>query len=227
MTATAPRVKSKHRKPSGQPHWLTRDAILDAYIQLADREGPEAVTLRQLGAELGVDPTAVYRHFRDKEELLGAVADRLLSQLADSLEPNGDWRTNIIELAVAGRAMYMAHPRLAHVIATSPEPLPGNSRLLEYLLAALRSAGLEPRAAAMACEVIESYIAGWSSLGAEIGSGANDTWRRSFASLPAEAFPNAVALSSYLYRDDDASFRFGIELLLDAIAARSVDARGR
>ncbi len=200
---------------------LSRDTILDAYIRLADVLGPEAVSLRRLGAELGFDATAVYRHFRDKAELLEAVADLLLQQLADRYVPTGAWREDIRVLALEARAVYLGHPRLARIIAASPEPLPGNRRLAEQAIASFRAAGLTDREAAKTYEVFASYVAGASSLDAEIGSRAGDTWRRAFAALDTAEFPNVNAVATYLYRDDPDAFLFGLELFLDAVEARA------
>ncbi|HSR24011.1 MAG TPA: helix-turn-helix domain-containing protein, partial [Candidatus Eisenbacteria bacterium] len=62
---------------------LSRDVIVDAYLRLVEAEDNDSVSLRRLGSELGVDPTAVYRHFRDKDEMLTAAADRLLAEVTD------------------------------------------------------------------------------------------------------------------------------------------------
>ncbi len=202
------------------PTRLTRESILDAYIRLADREGPEAVSLRRMGAELGVDATAVYRHFRDKQELLEAVADRLLSDLADRIPPRRGWREDLRLLALDARAMYLSHPRLAHVIATSPEPSVGNRRLTEAVLRSLREAGLPSREAALTYEVFTSYVAGASSLDADIPADASDAWRRTMAALDPVAFPETVAAAPYIFIEDD-GFAYGIELFLDAVEARA------
>lgn len=198
---------------------LSRGAIVDACIGLADRDGIEAVTLRRIGAELGVDPTAVYRHFRDKDELLMAVADRLLSGVIERLTVTGDWRRDLREVALAARRVYLAHPALAHLLATAPDPLPSNTRLLEIAFGALRSAGLDDRRAALAAQVLEDYTAGASSLDAAVGTDVGASWRAAFASLPPEEFPYAIAVGPYLYRDDEAVFAFGLDLILDALAA--------
>lgn len=198
---------------------LSRGAIVDACIGLADREGIEAVTLRRIGAELGVDPTAVYRHFRDKDELLMAVADRLLSGVVGRLSVTGEWRRDLREVALAARRVYLAHPALAHLLATAPDPLPSNTRLLEIAFGALRSAGLDDRRAALAAQVLEDYTAGASSLDAAVGTDVGASWRAAFASLPPEEFPHAIAVGPYLYRDDEAVFAFGLDLILDALAA--------
>jgi AcrR family transcriptional regulator len=200
---------------------LSREVILDAYIRLADEEGPEAISLRRLGAELGVDATAVYRHFRDKDALLEAVADRLLQDLADRYRPTGGWRDDLRRLAIEGRAMYLGHPRLARIIAASPEPLPGNRRLTEQAIGSLRAAGLSDRDAALAYEALASYVAGASSLDAEIGPDAGDAWRGAFAALDADRFPNVTAVARHLYRSEPDAFEFGLDLFLEAIATRA------
>jgi AcrR family transcriptional regulator len=200
---------------------LSQTRIVDACIALGDREGLEAMTLRRLGLELGADPTAVYRHFRDKDELLAAVADRLLAGVVDRFRRTGHWRSDLRRLTLAGRRVYMAHPRLAHLLATSPDPLPSNRRIAEIVIGALREAGLDDREAALGFEVLEDYVAGASALDAEIGTDAAETWRARFAALPEDRYPNAVAVATHLYRNDEAAFAFGLDLLLDALERRA------
>jgi AcrR family transcriptional regulator len=211
------------QRPGPAAGRLSRETILDAYIRLADREGPQAVSLRRLGAELGVDATAVYRHFRDKEALLEAVADRLLSELADRVPRTDDWRRDLHELGIRARAMYLGHPRLARVIAMSPEPLTGNVRLTEYVLDRLRLAGCSVEDAARIYETLAAFVAGGSSLDAEAGTASNAALRRHLAALDAAAYPETVVAASYMLGEDDASFRFGLDLFLDGIAARIGD----
>ncbi|MFD8982275.1 TetR/AcrR family transcriptional regulator, partial [Streptomyces sp. NPDC059564] len=64
---------------------LTPDAIIEASLRIAARGSADAFTVRRLGEELGADPTAIYRHFRDKDELLLSVADRTLGEVLDSI----------------------------------------------------------------------------------------------------------------------------------------------
>jgi len=199
---------------------LSRARIVDACIELGDREGLDAITLRRLGLELGADPTAVYRHFRDKDELLAAVADRLLATVADRFRRTGDWRRDLRRIVLGARRVYMAHPRLAALLATSPDPLPSNQRIAEVVIGALRGAGLSDREAAIGFEVLEDYTAGSSALDAEVESGTANAWRASFAALPEDRFPNAAAVAPHLYRNDEAAFAFGLDLLLDALERR-------
>lgn len=215
MTAAA-----RAGKPGGRAR-LTRESIVDRYIELADRAGGAEVSLRQLGEALGVDPTAVYRHFRGKDDLLAAVTDRLLAGVVDAFEPTGDWREDLRALGLRTRTVYLSHPHLARVLAQSPSSHPSNARLVEVCLSALRSSGLSDSDAAQAVELIEDYVAGVSSLDAEIDESAVAAWRRELAALPPERYPNLAAVSGHLRENGPDSFEFGLDLLFDALEARA------
>ena len=200
---------------------LTRESILDRYIELADRNAGAKISLRALGRAMGADPTAIYRHFRDKDELLTAVTDRLLAGVVDSFAPTGDWRADLRTLALETRAVYLSHPQLARLLAQSPSSHPSNARLIELCLSALRSSGLSDADAAGAVELMENYVAGVSSLNAEIDDSENDAWRRELSALPPDPYPNLTFVADRFYHGDGRNFEFGLELLLDALEARA------
>jgi AcrR family transcriptional regulator len=209
-----------------EPHRLTRERIVDEALALVELEGADGLTMRNLGAALGVDPTAVYRHFRDKDELLHAMADRLFGEMADGIRAHDDWRDVLRDNAWKGRRVYLSHPGLARILSLSPEVLGNHLRISEALLAALRAAGLSEADAAMAFHANVNYVSGVSSLdavvqGAEAGYGA---WKRVYASLDVSQFPNCVAAAPHLFPSDDQQFEFGLELLIEAIAARTARA---
>jgi TetR/AcrR family tetracycline transcriptional repressor len=199
---------------------LSRAVILDACLEIADQDGPDAITMRRLGTALGVDPTAVYRHFRDKDELLRALADRLLVDAAATLKPSGSWRDDLINIALTARSAYLAHPQLAHLLATATPPLPNSERLTEAALGALRAAGLDDMEAATAYQVFENFVVGSSSLDALGSTELAEIWRRTFAVLPKDSYPHLTDAAPLLYRDPEHVFRYGLDLLLDALEAR-------
>src|SRR5690349_14611849 len=96
-----------------QPARLDASRIVDAALTIAARDGAPAVTMRRLGAELRVDPTAFYRHFRTKDDLLAAMAERLFAREVDTFEPGPDWRDNLRQLFWAGWRVYREHPGFA------------------------------------------------------------------------------------------------------------------
>src|SRR5918994_530988 len=91
---------------------LDRDRILDAAEAIASNEGVGKLTMRRLGAELGADPTALYRHFRDKKELLVELADRLFGRSLE-LDPSLPWRERFHLHLRHGLNRYRSHPDLA------------------------------------------------------------------------------------------------------------------
>jgi AcrR family transcriptional regulator len=199
---------------------LSRNRLIDACIRIADEEGADAVTLRRLGSELGVDPTAVYRHFRDKEELLAATADRLMTEGFQHAEITGDWREDLRSLTMAMRASYLAHPRVAVLFLTARAPMAHEAALTEAALAIIRGTGLPDAEAVAAFEAIESYVVAvscWDGMGSDI---PQEPWRAAYAGLPPSEFPNLSSVASLLYHDPDARFEFGLDLLLDAIGRR-------
>src|SRR3954449_7451812 len=99
---------------------LTRDRILRAALVLIDRDGLDALTMRGLGAALGVEGMALYRHVGSKERLLDGVAELLLSEL--ELPPAGatSWQEAWLALARSYRRLALDHPGAFRLLALSP-----------------------------------------------------------------------------------------------------------
>jgi len=198
---------------------LDADTILTASQAIVDRDGAAALTTRSLGAELGADPTAIYRHFRDKDELLLALADRLLGEVLEGFVVDDDWRVTMMELASRGRGVYLAHPGFARLLAQAPDVLPNQQRIVEVALGALRRAGLADRDAALAFHAMSDLVIGAASL--EVAAGfadrVSDAWRRAYSQLPADRFPNTSALAPFLFPNDETQFRFAMTMLLAGI----------
>jgi AcrR family transcriptional regulator len=103
---------------------MTRRALLDAAAALLDTGGPDAVTLREVGARVGVSRSAPYRHFANKETLLTALATNAMDQLGDTLErlaagddpPEQSLRAALLSLVAIGRA----RPHVYRLMFTTP-----------------------------------------------------------------------------------------------------------
>jgi len=208
---------------------LDEESIVAAAIALTERDGTDGLTMRQLGAELGVDPTAVYRHFRNKRELLGAVAEHLFTRAQDELVETADWRANLRALLLAGRRLYRDRGGIAVELARQPEDTPALTRATESFLRNLRLAGLHERDAALAYHAcVETIVgAGLMHAIAPYSHDARDAVRRTLAALPPESHPHAVATASYLYPDEGEVFAYTVELLLDSIELRAAQAAGQ
>lgn len=92
---------------------LSRALILETALRLATDEPKRKLTTTRLGKELGADPTAVYRHFRNRDELVMAVADQVVKEVLDSYEPAGAWRESLTQFLLTVRSAFLRRPALA------------------------------------------------------------------------------------------------------------------
>ena len=125
---------------------VTRELVLATALELIDRDGVEALSMRRLAAALGRDPMILYRHAPSKAALLDGVVETVLAQLhVDPADP--DWTGQLRAVARDYRILALAHPKVVPLIVTRPLATPlalrprGTLRPLEHLLALLTSAG--------------------------------------------------------------------------------------
>lgn len=199
---------------------LSREVIVDAYLRLAEAEGTGDISLRRLGSELGVDPTAVYRHFRDKDEILAVASDRLLREATEGFVPVGAWREDLRNLLLALRQAYLAHPTALMALQLSPTAMPHGAAIAERCVGFLRQAGLSVAEAALALEALEDYTVGAGVIDARATEDSMAHWRRVYGSLPADEFPNLTETAADLYRELGKAFAFGIDLMLETIESK-------
>jgi AcrR family transcriptional regulator len=181
---------------------LSRERILAAARVVVEGEGLEALSMRRLAQELDVWPMSVYRYFRDKDELVDAVA----ASSAETFElpsRRGSWRTQMRHLLGDARARLAADP--AGLASRLPRTFfePGSLRLSEAGMAILLSAGLSEREAASAWRTLWSYTFGFATF-----TVAPVAW------LPDAEYPALAEVFA-----DDQQFEQGLERLLDSLAA--------
>ncbi|WP_327680858.1 TetR/AcrR family transcriptional regulator [Kitasatospora sp. NBC_00458] len=210
---------------------LTPQRIAEAAVALADAEGLEAVTMRRLATALGVAPMAAYRYVSGKDELLELMVDSVHAELP--LDRTGtDWRATMRALALALRAMNLAHPWTvrAGTLALTPNQL----AVPEHAFAALAGHGLDADTTMAVFRTVTDYVRG--SVATEVGL---QTWQREQGWPDGDATRAALAprmtwlMSTGRYpaygrylteatRKDDPDWQFetGLDCVLDGIAAR-------
>jgi AcrR family transcriptional regulator len=205
---------------------ITLSGIVAGALDLIDREGLAALSMRNLAAELQTGTTTLYRHVAGKDEVLVLVADAVLgeAQLGRSAEGLG-WREVVEELARSMRTVLSAHPNVATLFATAVPVGPNSLRSRELALGLLRERGFEPTLAAdvytaLAHQVFASVMQEsmddfrTGGLGASKELSLSDFYR----SLPAEQFPQLVELADALTsRTAAEEFEFWLECLLDGV----------
>jgi AcrR family transcriptional regulator len=199
--------------PQREP--LTRERIVDAALAIIDADGLDALSMRKLGASLGVEAMAIYHHFPNKDAVLEGVAGRLLAAGADY--PAGlDWRTGLKWGADSLRTAVGAHPQTAPLLIGRPLTTPGGVAWAEGPLTLLKVAGFSDHDAVDLFHAVLAYLFGWMSFSRR--PLATPTAALSDDELESMA-PTATALRP-LMADWDRGFDQGLEALLDSWARR-------
>ncbi|TDE38080.1 TetR family transcriptional regulator [Nonomuraea mesophila] len=157
MSSKSTRIPKRTR---GQNAGLTRQAILQAALDLADREGLKALSMRRIAQELGVEAMSLYQHVGGKEALLDGLVEQLFTQAAPPLAEASSWQEGLREYACTLRRVLLAHPDVVPLVAGRPAITPRNLRLMEEALRILRAAGLPPERALDMLYAVTGFVVG-------------------------------------------------------------------
>lgn len=130
---------------AGRRRWSTDD-ILDTAETLLRTGDPESFSVRKLAAALGTDSSSLYRHFRNRTDLLRALSDRVLLEAVNDHRPEGGWKDRIRALALRLREVFGEQPQLAKIWGRYGSGGTGSRLVMEELMQALRTSGLPDQA---------------------------------------------------------------------------------
>jgi AcrR family transcriptional regulator len=206
---------------------LTRERIVDAALQVMDTEGLDAVSMRRVAREVGVEAMSLYHHVRDKEDLLQAICDRVMRSYEFPQEP-GEWAERVKAGARAWRRLLQAHPDLMRLFALThgPDPQsPESLRPTEFALGTLKEIGLSDRDTVQAFHAFGGFIQGFVMMegGSIKGGGGEDPFAHApnEPGISPEAFPILSAVHRYFAEcDADEQFEFGLDLMIRGMQAK-------
>lgn len=213
---------------------LTPATILDTARAVVEEDGPDALTLRRLGRDLGSNHTAVLRHFSGKDDILVGLAERLIEEAMRDFAASDSWRETLADLARRIRRACLAHPRVARLVSTRVTRGPAELRGADAVVGALLRAGFTDREAASYYRALvdtafamSSYEAGFRALAPEQQEADRSAWRRSYLTASASEHPHLAAVAPVLPEVDDLDqFEVTVGLLLDALELRVERAPG-
>jgi TetR/AcrR family transcriptional regulator, tetracycline repressor protein len=207
-------VTAARKKSPDMP--LTREHIVSTALALVDREGLKALSMRRLGAELGVDPMAVYYHVPNKDALLDAIVEAVMAEIDLSVDtPTDPADDRIVCAARAYRDAMLAHVNALPIVLSRGPRTPGAMQPVELLLGILRDAGLSPSQAMAGMNAIAATVRGTTAMVAD--TAAAPTTPAEIEALtqqfPAEEFPHLreAAVCSPNFMNED--FEFGVRAL--------------
>lgn len=209
---------------------LTRERVLQTAIHRADQGGLEALTMRKLGQELGVEAMALYYHFASKDDLVDGMVDLVFSEMALP-SADVDWRTAMRDRAISVHDVLLRHRWAIGLLESRPNPGPANLRHHDAVIGALRAGGFDIAMAAHAYALLDSYLYGFALTRMTLPFDAPDEVAR-VASDMLEAFPEGAYPNLLEFIADHAmkpgydfgdEFEYGLELILDGLErARSL-----
>jgi AcrR family transcriptional regulator len=219
---------------------LDHGRIVAAAVRFIDEHGLRELTMRRLGAELGVEGMALYRHVPGREALLDAVVESVVDELyADpeiGLDTHTGWVDHLQRLGHGLRRLALAHPEVFPLVATRPPAAPWirpplrSLRGVESLLRVLSGAGFSDADAAAVYRAFSSFLLGHlllevSSMGVETGPVEEPEVRQED---DLSAYPMVRRLEPQLRGDHAAAdFEEALEALLDRIGLMLRPARRR
>ena len=213
-------MQSQRSRRSGR---LTLEAIVDAAAALIDAEGFEALTMRRIAEECGVGVMTLYGYVRTKEEILGALSDRLLREVELPTRKNQPWTEQVAGVFRSVHRLFSAHPELAQIATTQPIDGLAAYRGAEVVLGTLRRAGFDDEEAVSAFDALICYTAGFTQrqIAFETPTIPSADRLQRLHHLPPDDFPNLVALAPLFVSPRlDQRFEQGLALLIDGLAQR-------
>jgi len=219
---------------------LSRERIIQAALQIMDHEGLDAVTMRRVAREVGVEAMSLYHHVRGKEDLLDGICTHVMR---DFRYPDEDrpWIEVVRDGAREWRRVVRNHPNGIPLWTDRQGPMTELDALMpmEFALRVIDRAGMDPRQGLLVFNVLGGYIMGvvMMELGAMFPTGSSQPARTIHScsdpaklaenvkahTLPPERFPYLLAALPHLAEcDPDEQFEFGLDLLLAGIQATVV-----
>jgi AcrR family transcriptional regulator len=216
-------VQAERPGPALRRATLTRERVLRAAVELADHEGIEAVSMRRLGQELGVEAMSLYTHVRSKEDLVGGMVDLVVGGI-ELTAADADWRASLRSTILAARREMHSHRWAPALLESRRAPGPATLRYMDAVIGTLRR-GLSIEVAHHAIHALGSRVLGFSQdLFDDSAEDAGPEAAAMFAAQVAETHPHVAEMALAASHDgglgpcdDDVEFRFALDLILDGL----------
>jgi TetR/AcrR family transcriptional regulator, tetracycline repressor protein len=216
--------------PAAERPRLSKAAVVERGLALADAEGLEAVTIRRLAADLGVTPMALYWHFRSKDELLVGLADRVWGEIDVDVDPDADWSAQLRSLLESLIRVLRTHPSASQLLMSGEKRTSEAASIAnEVALEVLHRAGFDAEHAAAIAK--NALFTGITLVMSEPGfePGLTDAERVEhqrlarvrLSLLPPDKFPRLVECAVPMTACDNPDFHYklGVDLFIAGVQA--------
>jgi AcrR family transcriptional regulator len=202
---------------------LTRQRVLKAAVRLADREGLEALSMRRLGTQLGIEAMSLYTHVRDKDDLLDGMLELVIREIP--IHRDGpDWKTSLRATINSARHVILRHPWAPRVIETRNDPGPSGLRYYDAVMGILRDGGFSLEMTHHAIHLFGSRLLGFTQDLFDDSPDVSPDAMKAMAAALAGSHPYVAEMALGATHegalggcDDDVEFAFGLDLILDGL----------
>jgi AcrR family transcriptional regulator len=223
---TATRRTPRPRLPRGS---LTREKIVRESLRLLDTDGIAGFSLPKLGRALGTDPTAIYRHFASKDDLVLAIADRLIEESSAGLVPGDCWVDTLTESTRRLRNIYLAHPAAASLSACRTTGGPAEMRVVDVIIGAVLEAGFEGAEAALVYRAMGDFALYWAgceaaflALDERLQKADQGAWTSAYLGVDRAGYPHIWQVRTELPEvDDDEIFETILSFVIAGLTQRA------
>lgn len=220
VSDAAKRKSPRGARKAGPLVPLSRGKIVKTALALVDREGMAALSMRRLGAELGVDPMAVYHHLPNKEALLDAIVEAVMSEMELDLDDQEKCAEDRVFMAAAVyRNAMLAHPHALPIVLSRGPVTPASLRPVELLVGILREAGLPPAQAMAGMNIIAAAVRGMVCMTQDKTDFMHESCEMLEKTFPANAFPHLRECAFNTESMEDSGFEFGIRAIARGLLA--------
>jgi AcrR family transcriptional regulator len=206
---------------------LSRERILLAAVELADRESLEALSMRKVAQELDVVPMALYRHVANKDQMLDGMVDLVVGEI-DPPETGVEWKQAMRRRILSARRMLLRHPWAARVIESRTEPTPAVIGYFDEMIGLFLAGGFSIELTHHALHAMGSRLLGFTQELFDDTPEVDPEVEKAMYEAMADAFPNIARMIGIVMHDDDSrvgdrgcddqfEFEFALDLMLDGL----------
>ncbi len=224
-----------NEEPDAERTRLSKRAVVDRALKLADADGLDTLTIRKLAQDLGVTPMALYWHFRSKDDLLEGMSEQIWGEVEVNVDPSVPWWAQLQGGLESLIRVLRAHRSAPQLVLEHEKRNEAALHATEAALAILRGAGFD---ALHAAEIARSTL--WTAITLvmseagyhpELSDEERAEWNRrsqiELAMLPAARYPRLVECAAPMANcDPDFHYRFGVELFIGGVRAIAEQQRG-
>jgi AcrR family transcriptional regulator len=208
---------------------LTPELIVAESLRLLDERGTAGFSMHNLGRALGADPTAVYRHFASKDDLVLAIADKLIEEAMAGLAASECWVDTLIDCTRRLRHTYLEHPAAASLSACRTTQRPAEMRIVDVLIGAMLAAGFEGPEAAVMYRAIGDFSLAWAggeatflALDKRLQDLDRSAWTRAYLAVDRAEYPHTWQIRAELADVADADiFEAILSLVMSGLVQRA------